>query len=151
MVVKMRLRPGLLPGRLPAGGNIGGSSDALRATGYCQQHRPLEKCGSASVSHHAWLRQQYHLSCVHLDWRLSIFYTRVNCLVLSVITPTCVAASYHALENNTTPPPFFFSPLVAEAHILRYHGNVLITPSNATSAIALAGNALKKHGKKPLQ
>lgn len=29
--------------------------------------------------------------------------------------------------------------------------NALITPSNAISAIALAGNALKKHGTKPLQ
>lgn len=32
-----------------------------------------------------------------------------------------------------------------------YSGNALITPSNATSAAALAGKARKKHGKKPLQ
>jgi len=32
-----------------------------------------------------------------------------------------------------------------------YSGNVLITASNATSAMAFAGNALKKHGTNPLQ
>lgn len=32
-----------------------------------------------------------------------------------------------------------------------YSGRLLMTPSNATSAIALAGNALKKHGTNPLQ
>jgi hypothetical protein len=30
-------------------------------------------------------------------------------------------------------------------------GNPLTTPSNATNATAFAGNALKKHGKNPLQ
>lgn len=40
--------------------------------------------------------------------------------------------------------------LVLEQHPLS-HQSILITPSNATSAIAFAGNALKKHGTKPLQ
>src|SRR5690625_3455893 len=31
------------------------------------------------------------------------------------------------------------------------YGNHLITPSNVNRAIALAGNALRKHGMKPLQ
>lgn len=35
--------------------------------------------------------------------------------------------------------------------IIIHHGNALITPSKATNAIAFAGNALIKHGKKPLQ
>jgi len=32
-----------------------------------------------------------------------------------------------------------------------FYGNVLIKPSNTTKAIALAGKARKKHGKKPRQ
>jgi len=34
---------------------------------------------------------------------------------------------------------------------LYIYGKALITPSNATNAIAFAGNALKKHGRNPLQ
>ena len=37
------------------------------------------------------------------------------------------------------------------SHFLPYSGNALITDSNATNAIAFAGNALKKHGTNPLQ
>jgi hypothetical protein len=33
----------------------------------------------------------------------------------------------------------------------RHSGKLLITPSNATRAIAFAGKALKKHGTNPLQ
>ena len=39
----------------------------------------------------------------------------------------------------------------AAAYEHTHQGNALITPSNATSATAFAGKALKKQGKKPLQ
>lgn len=60
-------------------------------------------------------------------------------------------------SRHATPHPFYiscFSPSILPpigVSIRNYSGSALITPSNATNAIALAGKALKKQGKNPLQ
>lgn len=43
------------------------------------------------------------------------------------------------------------SPKCTAPHSHFHSGNALITPSNVINAIALAGNARKKHGTNPLQ
>src|SRR5204862_923615 len=42
-------------------------------------------------------------------------------------------------------------PFPTEYSTSIHHGNDLITPSKATSAMAFAGNALRKHGRNPRQ
>lgn len=73
----------------------------------------------------------------HVDSSVPLFTK-----VLSIVHPLCYgAAIFHD----------YIQKVIYKCPQPCYAGNARMTPSNATNAIAFAGNARKKQGRKPLQ
>jgi hypothetical protein len=89
--------------------------------------------------------------------RLFCVYTIVYCLYTRLLVRsgslTSSSSRVHCLLRLLSRASSFIprtETLSASEHSY-LNQSILMTPSNATSAIAFAGNALKKHGTKPLQ